>query len=145
MSKRATIYVDEELHRALKVKAAALERTISDIVNEAIRRDLGEDAEDLAVFEDRANQAVRPFEEIARWLRGAGSTVPVESWDYRRLEALAKAEGRSAAEVVREAVEEYAKRRQSASRPTSLGAGHSGRGDLSERAEELLAGLGRDG
>jgi predicted DNA-binding protein len=145
MSKRATIYVDEELHRALKIKAAVLDRTISEIVNEAIRRDLAEDTEDLAIFEDRAAEPVRPFEEITRVLLAAGVMGQVDLTDYRRLEALAKAEGRSAAELVRDAVTEYAKSRPSASRPTSLGAGHSGRGDLSERAEDLLAGMGRDG
>jgi predicted transcriptional regulator len=145
MSKRATIYVDEELHRALKIKAAAIDRTISEIVNEAIRRDLAEDADDLAVFEERADEPVRPFEERARALRVRESTIPFGLADYRRLEALAKAEGRSPAELMHEAFKEYAKRRASASRPTSLGAGHSGRGDLSERAEELLGGMGRDG
>jgi predicted transcriptional regulator len=124
--KRATIYVDEELHRALKVKAAALDRTISEIVNEAIRRDLAEDADDLAA------------------LRVSEPTIPFGLADYRRLEALAKAEGRSPAELMHEAFTEYAKSRATALQPTSLGAGHSGRGDLSERAEELLGEMGHD-
>jgi hypothetical protein len=49
-TKRATIYLDEDLHRALRMKSAVTDRTISDIVNEAVRRDLAEDAEDLAAF-----------------------------------------------------------------------------------------------
>jgi predicted transcriptional regulator len=69
---RATIYLDEELHRALKIKAAATDRTISEIVNEAVRRDLAEDAEDLAAFEDRANEPVYAFEEVVRMLRERG-------------------------------------------------------------------------
>jgi predicted transcriptional regulator len=72
MIKRATIYVDEDLHRALKLKAAATDRTISEIVNEAIRRDLAEDAEDLAVFEDRADEPVYAFEEVVKMLRERG-------------------------------------------------------------------------
>jgi hypothetical protein len=63
--------------------------------------------------------------------------------DYRRLQALAEREGRSTAELVREAVTEYAARRGAKRRPRSLGAGRSGRGDLAERAEALLRGLGR--
>ncbi len=63
--------------------------------------------------------------------------------DYRRLKALALREGRPAAELVREAVTEYARRRGAARLPRSLGTGRSGRGDVSERAEELLGGLGR--
>ncbi|HET6363105.1 MAG TPA: ribbon-helix-helix protein, CopG family [Gemmatimonadota bacterium] len=69
---RATIYLDEELHRALKIKAAATDRTISEIVNEAVRRDLAEDAEDLAAFEDRADEPVYAFEEVVRMLRERG-------------------------------------------------------------------------
>ena len=144
MTKRATIYVDEELHRALKIKAAALDRTISEIVNEAIRRELAEDADDLAAFEDRADEPVRSFDEIARTLRVSEPRVPFGLADFRRLETLARAEGRSPAELMHQAFQEYAKQRAAALQPTSLGAGHSGRGDLSERAEELLGGMGRD-
>jgi predicted transcriptional regulator len=144
MTKRATIYVDEGLHRALKIKAAALDRTISEIVNEAIRRELAEDADDLAAFDDRANEPVLPFEDVARVLRVSEPRVPFGLADYRRLETLAKAEGRSPAELMHEAFKEYAKSRATALQPTSLGAGHSGCGDLSERAEELLGGMGRD-
>ena len=69
---RATIYLDEELHRALKIKAAATDRTISEIVNEAVRRDLAEDADDLAAFEDRADEPIYAFEEVVRMLRERG-------------------------------------------------------------------------
>lgn len=69
----------------------------------------------------------------------------LDTADYRRLKALARAEGRSAAELVREAVAEYAARRAGSKRPRSLAAGRSGRGDLSERADEFLAGMGREG
>ena len=72
MSKRATVYLDEDLHRALKVKAVATDRTISEIVNEAVRRDLAEDAEDLAAFEDRADEATYSFEQVVRTLRERG-------------------------------------------------------------------------
>ncbi|MGH7556692.1 MAG: CopG family transcriptional regulator [Gemmatimonadota bacterium] len=72
------------------------------------------------------------------------TTVYLDAADYRRLKTLAQAEGRSAAELVREAVSEYARRKPGRARPRSVGAGHSGRGDLSERAEELLAGIGHD-
>lgn len=70
------------------------------------------------------------------------TTVYLDAADYRRLKALARAQGRSAAELVREAVAEYTARRAGVARPRSLGAGHSGRRDLSERAEELLGGIG---
>jgi predicted transcriptional regulator len=72
MTKRATIYLDEDLHRALKLKAAVTDQTISEIVNEAIRRDLAEDAEDLAAFGDRREEPAYSFEEVVRTLRERG-------------------------------------------------------------------------
>lgn len=72
------------------------------------------------------------------------TTVYLDTADYRRLKIMARAEGRSAAELVRAAVSEYARRQPERSRPSSLGVGHSGRDDLSERAEDRLTGMGRD-
>jgi len=73
------------------------------------------------------------------------TTVYLGTADYRRLKALASAQGRTTAQLVREAVAEYAARHaESVARPASIGAGRSGRGDLASRAEELLRGLGRD-
>ena len=73
----------------------------------------------------------------------AKTTLYLPEAEYRALKALARRERRPAAELVREAVTEYARRRAGAPPPKSLGAGRSGRGDLSERADELLEGLGR--
>jgi predicted transcriptional regulator len=70
------------------------------------------------------------------------TTIYLNPDDYRRLKALARQQGRAAAELVREAVAEYAKRHAPPVRARSIGAGRSGRGDLSERAEELLGGMG---
>jgi hypothetical protein len=49
--KRATVYFDPDLHRALRLKAAETERSLSDLVNEAVKLSLAEDAEDLAAFD----------------------------------------------------------------------------------------------
>ncbi len=72
------------------------------------------------------------------------TTVYLNKGDYRRLKALAKEAGRPVAELVREAVAEYAARHGAAVRPSSIGVGRSGRGDLSECAEDLLGGMGGD-
>jgi hypothetical protein len=72
------------------------------------------------------------------------TTVYLDTEVYRRLQALARENQRPAAELVREAVAEYTVRHALTRRPRSLGAGHSGRRDLSERAESLLTGMGRD-
>jgi len=71
------------------------------------------------------------------------TTVYLVESDYRRLQALARQRDVTAADLVREAVSQYARSEAPQRKPRSLGAGRSGRHDLSERAEELLAGLGR--
>ena len=70
--KRATIYLDPTLHRALRIKAAETETSLSDLVNVAVRRSLNEDAADLAVFEARAREPVLAFEEVLRALKRRG-------------------------------------------------------------------------
>jgi predicted transcriptional regulator len=71
------------------------------------------------------------------------TTVYLDADDYERIKEIARAESRAPAELVREAVAEYAKRRRPRLLPRSLGVGHSRRGDVSERAEDLLAGMGQ--
>lgn len=70
--RRATIYLDADLHRALKLKAADRESTISDVVAEAVRRDLAEDAQDLLALEDRAGEPDVSFPDVVKKLRRAG-------------------------------------------------------------------------
>lgn len=71
-SKRATVYFDSELHRALRLKAAETDRSMSDLVNEAVKLTLAEDAEDLAAFEERAQEASLPFENVVKDLKRRG-------------------------------------------------------------------------
>jgi hypothetical protein len=71
-SKRATVYFDADLHQALRMKAAVSSRSISEIVNEAVRRSLAEDAEDLAAFEQRAREPRMNFETLVGSLRKRG-------------------------------------------------------------------------
>ena len=71
-TKRATVYLDPSLHRALRVKAAETERSVSDLVNTAVRRSLAEDAEDLAAFEARAHEPTLIFEDVLKDLRRRG-------------------------------------------------------------------------
>ena len=71
-SKRATIYLDPELHRALKLKAVQMDQSVSDLVNQAIKESLSEDAEDLAAFDARAAEPDLDFEEVVRDLKKRG-------------------------------------------------------------------------
>jgi predicted transcriptional regulator len=71
------------------------------------------------------------------------TTVYLDSEDYRRLKAIARQRGKPPASLVRQAVAEFAARYGKKLKSRSLGSGHSGRGDLSEKAEELLKGIGK--
>lgn len=62
------------------------------------------------------------------------TTIYLDENDYRRLKALARAQGRPSAELVREAVALYVRARSSIGRPASIASAHSGKGDLSERS-----------
>ena len=73
VQKRATVYFDPALHRALRVKAAETDRSLSDLVNEAVKLSLLEDAEDLAAFEARANEPSLAFEDVVMDLKLSGS------------------------------------------------------------------------
>jgi len=64
--KRATICLDPDVHRALRLKAVETDRTVSDLVNEAVRLRLAADAEDLAAFEERAHEPNLPFEDVVK-------------------------------------------------------------------------------
>ena len=71
-AKRATIYLDPVLHKALKLKSVETSRSISDLVNSAVKEALAEDAEDLAAFDDRANEALISYDEMIRKLKKDG-------------------------------------------------------------------------
>ena len=71
-SKRATVYFDPEIHRALRLKAAATERSVSELVNEAVGLTLREDAEDLEAFAERRGDPVLSFDEVVMDLRRRG-------------------------------------------------------------------------
>ncbi|MHB0887046.1 MAG: CopG family transcriptional regulator [Bacillota bacterium] len=70
--KRATISFDPDLHKALRIKAAETDRSISDLVNAAVRRSLAEDAVDLAAFEDRVHEPTVAYEDVLRDLKSRG-------------------------------------------------------------------------
>ena len=72
LTKRATIYFEPTIHRALKIKAAETEHSISEIINEALRRELAEDQEDLAAFSKRAKEPTISYEELLKKLKADG-------------------------------------------------------------------------
>ena len=70
--KRATVYFEPEIHRALRLKAAASDKSISDMVNDAVKLSLAEDAEDLEAFEKRKREPNLDFEQFVKALKRRG-------------------------------------------------------------------------
>jgi hypothetical protein len=71
-AKRATVYLDPVLHKALKLKAVETSRSISDLVNSAVKEALAEDAEDLAAFDERADEPLISYDEMIKRLKKDG-------------------------------------------------------------------------
>jgi hypothetical protein len=71
-AKRATVYFDPDIHRALRLKAAATDDSMSDIVNRAVRLSLAEDAEDLEALQKRKREPNLDFEQFVKALKRRG-------------------------------------------------------------------------
>ena len=71
-SNRATIYLEPKLHKALKLKAIETDVSISDVVNDAVKNHLAEDAEDLEIFELRKNEKSSDFANFVKNLKRDG-------------------------------------------------------------------------
>ncbi|MFZ3138589.1 MAG: ribbon-helix-helix domain-containing protein [Thermodesulfovibrionales bacterium] len=72
LAKKSTIYFDPQIHKALRLKAAETDSSVSDIVNDAIRIVFAEDAEDIAAFSERAHEPNLSFEEVLKDLKRLG-------------------------------------------------------------------------
>lgn len=72
LTKRATVYLEPELHRALRLKSVETSRSLSELLNDAIRDDLAEDADDLAVFDARKHEPTIAFEDFVKELKRHG-------------------------------------------------------------------------
>ncbi len=72
LTKRSTVYFDPAIHRVLKLMAIETDQSISDIVNEAIRHELAQEQEDLAVFAKRAKEPTISYEALLKKLKADG-------------------------------------------------------------------------
>jgi Arc/MetJ-type ribon-helix-helix transcriptional regulator len=72
LSERSTIYLEPEIHHALRLKAASTRRSVSEVVNEAVRMALREDQEDLSAFAERADEATLTYEALLDDLKAHG-------------------------------------------------------------------------
>jgi len=71
-TKRTTIYLDPELHHALRIKAAETEHSMSELVEEALKLSLAEDSTDLAAFDERKDEPSLAFEDVLKKLKRDG-------------------------------------------------------------------------
>ena len=68
-AKRTTIYLDPDLHKALRLKTVETSRSVSELVNDAVKESLAEDAEDLAAFRERAGDPLISYAEMVKGLK----------------------------------------------------------------------------
>ncbi|MEJ2156970.1 MAG: CopG family transcriptional regulator [Desulfobacteraceae bacterium] len=70
--KRATVYFDPIIHKALKLKSIETSKSISELVNKAVKEALAEDADDIAAVEERADEPLISFSEMVKRLKKDG-------------------------------------------------------------------------
>ncbi|MDY0375207.1 MAG: CopG family transcriptional regulator [Desulfobacterium sp.] len=70
--KRSTIYLEPVLHKALRLKSLETSRSMSEIINEALREALAEDAEDLSAFDERADEPLISYDQMVKRLKKDG-------------------------------------------------------------------------
>lgn len=71
-TKRTTIYLEPDLHKALRLKAITVSQSVSDLVNEAVRESLAEDAADITAFEERGQEPLISYDEMVKRLKRDG-------------------------------------------------------------------------
>ncbi|MFA6013166.1 MAG: CopG family transcriptional regulator [Desulfobacteraceae bacterium] len=72
LSKRSTVYLEPGLHQALRIKSIETSRSMSELINESLRESFAEDLEDLAAFEERADESLISYEQIIKRLKKDG-------------------------------------------------------------------------
>lgn len=72
LAKRATVYLDPVLHKALRLQAVETSRSVSDLINDAVRNELAEEAGDLQVFEQRVKEPTMAFDVFVKGLKRDG-------------------------------------------------------------------------
>jgi len=73
LTKRATVYLDPALHKALRLQSVETSRSVSELINDAVRNELAEDASDLAAFDKRKNEPTVEFEDFVKRLKRNGT------------------------------------------------------------------------
>jgi len=72
LTKRATVYLDPALHKALRLQSVETSQSVSELINSAVRDELAEDLGDLAIFDERESEPVINFESFVKGLKRDG-------------------------------------------------------------------------
>ena len=72
LTQRATVYFEPEIHKALKLMAVETSRSISDIIDDAVKHELAEDEADLRAFDERTKEPSTSFESFVKELKANG-------------------------------------------------------------------------
>jgi predicted transcriptional regulator len=72
LTKRATVYLEPDLHKALRLQAIETSKSVSELINDAVRDELAEDAADLAAFDNRKNEPAIDFDDFVQGLKRDG-------------------------------------------------------------------------
>jgi len=72
LTKRATVYLDPTLHKALRLQSVETSQSVSELINSAVRGELAEDLGDLTIFDERENEPVVEFETFVKGLKRDG-------------------------------------------------------------------------
>lgn len=72
LTKRATVYLEPALHKALRLQALETSKSVSELINDAVRDELAEDAADLAAFDRRKNEPIIEFDDFVQGLKRDG-------------------------------------------------------------------------
>ena len=67
------MYLEDDVHRALRLKAAETRESMSQLVNDAVRILLAEDLEDITAWKERRNEKSFGYEEFLEQLRADGT------------------------------------------------------------------------
>jgi hypothetical protein len=71
-TKRATVYLEQDLHKALRLKAVETSTSVSELVNNAVREAIAEDSEDFAAFDERVAEPLVSYDEMVKRLKKNG-------------------------------------------------------------------------
>jgi predicted transcriptional regulator len=72
LNKRATVYFDPDIHKALKIKAAVTNKSISEFIDQAVKNEFADDEEDIRSIRERASESTVPFEKVLKDLKSNG-------------------------------------------------------------------------